>query len=194
MAAAAAAAAAAIDGNTPTTTTDTVPSSKRRAKKASPPGTTTARKKKKPKVDQDKMKIGVRCSVTRKALYLCGRLDDEQKAAIKDFPQTYKCFGTVRSGKERTGYNIDFDLFPAGNKTVIGLSRPKIFVLRNGQEEKPLRDPMPDALAKMDSDDDDESVYSQPNQDGTKKKKPKKLTPAAQSVADFVSMSPSDAS
>jgi len=192
MAAAAAAASASIEGMTPPPppTADPAPSKKRRAKKASPPGTTTARKKKKKKVDQDKMKIGCRVSVTRKGLYLCGRVSDEQKAAIKDFPQTYKCFGTVRSGKQKTGYNIEFDLFPAGQKIVLGLTRAKIIVLKAGAEEKALRDPTAEQLALLES--DDETVASQPNKDGTTKKKPKKLTPAAKSVNDFVSMSVED--
>jgi len=80
MAAAAAAAAAAI--GTPATDSG---QNTRKAKKNSPPGTTTARKKKKKK-DAEKIKVGCRLHSTRKALYLCGRLNDKQTEKIKEFP------------------------------------------------------------------------------------------------------------
>ena len=106
----------------------------RKAKRKSPMGTTTARNKKKSK-EETKIKIGCRIQSQRKILYLCGRLSQQQQDFMKEYPNNYRFYGTVMSGKGATGYTVDYDLFPAEHKRVIGLMRQRLTVMKLGAEE-----------------------------------------------------------
>ena len=118
----------AVEGATPVT---------RSAKRKSPKGTTTARASKKSK-DQVKMKVGCRVFSQRKKLFLCGRCSDKQQNVMKELPNNFRLYGTVVSGKTTTGYNIDFDLFPADDKRVSGIMRSRLTVMGPGAEEQAM--------------------------------------------------------
>ena len=138
------------------------------AKKKSPPGTTTARKLQ--QKEQKKIRIGPgkRVFVKRKTLYLLAKA--EQQVCMKDKPDNYRLYGTVNCRKGKSTYSIRFDEFPALHKE-LSLTRPRIGLVQHGEEETP--DPNPE---------DDYDVL----EEGPKKKK--KLTPAEQSMKEFVDL------
>jgi len=96
--AATAAAAAALNNNNNATPQQEVDDPLGRGKRRSPVGTTTARKKKMKKT-QTKIKLGCHIYSTRKTLFLCGLLNENQQNAIRAYPQNFRLHGTVKSGK-----------------------------------------------------------------------------------------------
>jgi hypothetical protein len=100
-------------------------------KRKSPPGTTTARHKKKTKAST-KIKIGCRVYSTRKSLYHV--VKEGQRESMKDFPDNFKVFGTVKSGNTNKGYLVEFDMFPAGQKAA-QLTRKRLTTLSKDEEE-----------------------------------------------------------
>jgi len=105
-----------------------------RGKRKSPVGTTTARMKKIKKT-QTKIKLGCCIYSTRKSLFLCGLLNENQQNAIWSFPQNFRLHGTVKSGKGTSGYNVEYDLFPAGDKLCRGVLQNRMTNLKDGEEE-----------------------------------------------------------
>ena len=175
--AATAAAAAAAIANTTTTT----PSSSQgggdddilgRGKRRSPVGTTTARMKKIKKT-QTKIKLGCRIYSTRKSLFLCGLLNENQQNAIRSFPQNFRLHGTVKSGKGTSGYNVEYDLFPAGDKLCRGVLRNRMTTLKEGEEEIEQPDSI-EAMAEIQEEEEERK---------------KKLSTYHQSIESFKSLS-----
>ena len=113
--------------------------------------------------------------------------DSEQKEKIKEFPQSYRLYGTVVSGKGATGYNVSYDLMPAGHKIVHGLMRAKLVVLAPREDEIPMQQNAATAalLGEIGSDDDEE--VEEEVAEGVSTTKKKKPTPLQQSVKDFMS-------
>ena len=59
---------------------------------------------------------------------------DEQRELVKTFADNYNFHGRVVSGNTSTGYNVEFDLLPAGYKCV-AVSRKQLDVFVPGKEE-----------------------------------------------------------
>ena len=95
----------------------------------------TSRKKgkNKGKPQAARVRKGGRVKVTRKTIYHV-LLDDMQKGMLENVRDNYNLYGTVLSGKANTGYNVSFDIFPAGHKEVF-LLRKKVKPLLKGEEE-----------------------------------------------------------
>ena len=134
-----------------------------RGKRKSPVGTTTARNKKTKKT-QTKIKLGCRIYSTRKTLFLCGLLNENQQNAIRSFPQNFRLHGTVKSGKGTSGYNVEYDLFPAGDKLCRGVLRNRMVTLKEGEEEIDQPDSV-EAMAEIQEEEEEkkkrQSVYHQ---------------------------------
>jgi len=171
--AAAEAAAASANRNSTIPAPPPDPSTKRK----SPPGSTTARQQKKKKASV-KIKLGARVYSTRKQLYLCGRLDDDQKKAIQGFPDTYRLYGKVVTGKGTTGYNVKYDLLPAGKKMVKAVLRSRMTVLVDGAEEPAMPS----------------SVEEQAEIEAAAEAESKKRSPFQKSLETFKALSPLDQS
>jgi hypothetical protein len=135
-------------------TTSTTPTSAgaATAKRKSSPGTTTARHKKKTKAST-KIKIGCRVYSTRKSLYHI--VKEEQRKSMKDFADNYKVFGTVRSGNTNKGYLVEFDMFPAAQKTV-QLTRKRLTTLSKDEEEVNNTTTNSNDFLTIDNDEDDD--------------------------------------
>ncbi|KAL3928647.1 MAG: hypothetical protein SGARI_004974 [Bacillariaceae sp.] len=120
-----AAAAAAAELQSPVAAKATLPPGAStpagRATRKSPQGTTTARKPKKAKA-ATAIRVNGRVFTTRKKVFLTV-LSEGQRASVRDFADHFRLFGTVISGKGKDGYNVEFDIFPAGDKVVKGLVR-----------------------------------------------------------------------
>jgi len=161
--AATAAAAAALNNNNNATPQQEVDDPLGRGKRRSPVGTTTARKKKMKKT-QTKIKLGCRIYSTRKTLFLCGLLNENQQNAIRAYPQNFRLHGTVKSGKGTSGYNVEYDLFPAGDKLCRGVLRNRMVTLKEGEEEIELPDSI-EAMAQIEGDEEEKkkkaSIYHQ---------------------------------
>jgi len=177
--AATAAAAAAINNNrmtTPSHEDDSTNDPLGRGKRKSPVGTTTARKKKIKKT-QTKIKLGCRVYSTRKTLFLCGLLSENQQNAIRSFPQNFRLHGTVKSGKGTSGYNVEYDLFPAGEKLCRGVLRNRMITLKEGEEEIEVPESI-EAMAEIEQEEEEE--------------KKKKLSVYHEALKSFTEMSKED--
>lgn len=118
--------------HTPTErTVRATPARRQRQNADIPQGSTTARKNKRKK-SATRIKSGLRCFVTRKNLKHL--LSDEQKVNPLPTADSHRFFGTVGRGNAAQGFNVCFDLLPAGHKDVLVI-RGRIETLAGGQAE-----------------------------------------------------------
>jgi hypothetical protein len=101
-------------------------------KRKSPPGTTTARQKKKPKA-QTKIKVRGRDYTTRKSIIHLVK-EDAQRAALKDFKDSHRLYGTVIRGTTNKGYVVAFDIFPSECKTCVVI-RKRLMTVADSDKE-----------------------------------------------------------
>jgi hypothetical protein len=118
----------------------------KRKRKASP--TNTSRKSKGKSDTATRIKVGGRAKCTRKILFHLLNTES-QKDCIRDFPNNYKCYGTLKSGHSNAGYRVVFDILPAGEKEVF-VKRHNLEAVGTMEEEKTYDRPTddPDFLAE----------------------------------------------
>ena len=96
---------------------------------------------------------------------------DEQRAVIpKDIPNKHMFFGTVVArGRSKNSWNVKWDILPVNNNIIQNITRTKLAVVEDGEEEKAIPDgtllddlvydsdkdpePSPSRTAKKDSED-----------------------------------------
>jgi hypothetical protein len=94
---------------------------------------TTSRQKSKKTVT--KIKKGVRVNITWASIYHISSLDQQAKLPMTS-GNTYNVYGTVSHGASgKRGWDVQFDVFPLDNNTVKIITREKLVVLEEGEEE-----------------------------------------------------------
>ena len=105
-------------------------------KKRKTPPTTTGRSK---KVNRVKIKVRKRVKITRSQLYHVLQSEEQRNCIPKDIPNKYKFFGTVVSrGKGKSSWNVKFDVLPVNQNVVQNITRTKLIVVEDNEEEKAL--------------------------------------------------------
>jgi hypothetical protein len=103
-----------------------------------------------------KTKIRKRVKITHSQLYHILVSNDQQNAIPKNLQNKFLFFGTVISiGKGKSTWNVKLDILPTNNNVVNNITRTKLTVVEDGEEEKGIPD---DALlddAEYNSDKDD---------------------------------------
>jgi hypothetical protein len=65
-------------------------------------------------------------------------------------------FGTVVShGKNKSSWNVKFDIFPSDDNVIQNISQAKLIVMADGEEEKPIADN--ESLDELHIEDDNKS-------------------------------------
>ena len=164
-----AAAAAAISETAPGPNELPPAESTRSSKKASP--VTTARQKKKNKQTETQIKKGCRVKIKRKNLFHLLQ-KDTQKEVLKGFSDNYNCYGQIKSGSANAGYNVEFDIFPFGDKVAFTKRKWLVAVANGVTDEYDRVNDDPKHLDKIES----------------KKKREKNKTPYNQAWQDFVAL------
>jgi hypothetical protein len=112
---------------------------KQRKRKKSIPPKTTGRKN--DKNDRVKIKIRRRVKMGRFQLYHILTSDEQRKMIPKDIPNKHNFFGTVVSrGNNKSSWNVRFDILPLDQNVIQNISRTKLTVVNDGEEEKPYDD------------------------------------------------------
>jgi hypothetical protein len=90
--------------------------------------------------------------------------DDQQKIIPKDIPNKFQFFGTVVSqGKNKSSWNVKWDVLPESDNVIDNITRSKLTVMADGEEENALPDD-----AKL----DDVAMADDEYESPTKKKEP----------------------
>jgi hypothetical protein len=124
--------------NTTSATRATRPRSTTPTDRITSPPPTTSRKKQKRDGGDVRIGLGKRVKVRRADLF--HTLSGEQRDHIpQDIGNSYPLFGTVIGGggtkTAKKGWDVSFDIFPAGMKEVSNISRNKLTVLAPGDDE-----------------------------------------------------------
>jgi len=86
-----------------------------------------------------KIKVRRRVKISRFQLYHLLVTDEQRKKIPKDIPNKYNFFGTVISrGKNKGSWNVKFDVLPVDENVLHNISRVKLTVIADGEEEKPI--------------------------------------------------------
>ena len=110
----------------------------RSSKKRKGPPKTTGRGKQSARV---KIKIRKRVKIPRFQLFHILESDEQRSSIPKDIPNKYMFFGTVVSrGKGKSSWNVKFDVLPVHQNVVQNITRTKLTVVEDGEEEKALQD------------------------------------------------------
>jgi hypothetical protein len=110
----------------------------RSSKKRKGPPKTTGRGKQSARVN---IKIRTRVKIPRFQLFHILESDEQRSSIPKDIPNKYMFFGTVVSrGKGKSSWNVKFDVLPIHQNIVHNITRTKLTVVDDGEEEKALQD------------------------------------------------------
>jgi hypothetical protein len=130
------------------------PNTRSRKKRKAPPPTTGRAKK----VARVKIKVRKRVKIPRFQLYHILQSDEQRAVIPKDIPNKYLFFGTVVSrGKNKNSWNVKWDALPASDNVVQNITRTKLIVVEDGEEEKPIDDDDKLDEVELNSDKEDES-------------------------------------
>jgi len=109
----------------------------RKSSKNKKPPKTTGRKS--ATNERVKIKVRRRVKISRFQLYHLLVTDEQRKKIPKDIPNKYNFFGTVISrGKNKGSWNVKFDVLPVDENVLHNISRVKLTVIADGEEEKPI--------------------------------------------------------
>jgi hypothetical protein len=112
-----------------------------------------------------KIKIRKRVKITRSQLYHILVSDDQRNAIPKNVQNKLLFFGTVISrGKRKSTWNVKWGILPTNNNAVNSITRTKLTVVEDGEEDKGILD---DALL-------DDVEYNSDNNDGNPEEAPPK--------------------
>lgn len=146
---------------------------------------------------QKRLRIGLRkrVKVSRGSLFHLLEYK-EQKDAIRQFGNSYNCYGTIKGGGSQVGWTIDFDVFPSGSppgkpgenfKRVKHLRRGLITIVSKDEEEKEYDQPPPldlDVYEEIEEDSEEEDGVDA----GCAKPKKKRRNAAADSAKSFMAL------
>jgi hypothetical protein len=106
-------------------------------------------------VGRVKIKIRRRVKIPRSQFYHLLQSDDQRATIPKDVPNKYMFFGTVISrGKGKSSWNVKWDTLPVDNNVISNITRTKLTVVEDGEEEKALPNNMQLDEVELNSDDD----------------------------------------
>jgi len=75
--------------------------------------------------------------IPRSQLYHILVMDEQCKMIPKDIPNKFNFFGTVVShGKNKSSWNVKWDFLPESDNIINNISRSKLTVVVDGEEEK----------------------------------------------------------
>ncbi len=111
------------------------------------------------------MKKRQRVKIPWSQLYHILVTDDQWKIIPKDIPNEFQFFGTVVSwGNKKSSWNVNWDVLPESDNVIYNISRSKLTVMADGEEENALPD-----NAKL----DDIAMADDEGESPTKEKEPR---------------------
>lgn len=116
-----------------------------------------------------KIKIRRRVKIPRSQLYHILVTDEQRKMIPKDIPNKFNFFGTVVSrGKNKSSWNVKWDVLPESDNIINNISRSKLTVVADGEEEKALPDDAKlDDLTMEDDEGKSPTKVKEPSSDDT---------------------------
>jgi hypothetical protein len=88
-----------------------------------------------------KIKMQRRVKMSHFQLYHMLVTDEQWQKIPKEIPNKYNFFGTVVSwGKNKSSWNVKWDVLPVNDNMINNISRSKLSVVEDGEEEKPIND------------------------------------------------------
>jgi hypothetical protein len=85
-------------------------------------------------------------------------MDEQRQSIPKDAPNKYMFFGTVISrGKGKNTWNVKWDTLPMQSNVIKNITRRKLTIIEEGEEEKALPDDVQLDEMEYNSDEDDAS-------------------------------------
>jgi hypothetical protein len=88
-----------------------------------------------------KIKVQRRLKMSRFQLYHMLVTDEQRHKIPKDIPNKYNFISTVVSqGKNKSSWNVKWDVLPVNNNVINNISRSKLTIVEDGEEEKPIND------------------------------------------------------
>jgi hypothetical protein len=127
----------------------------RSSKKRKLPPKTTGRLK---KVVRVKIKVQKRVKIPRFQLFHILESDAQRDAIPKDTPNKHLFFGTVVArGRGKNSWNVKWDVLPINENIIKNITRTKLTVVEDGEEEKANPDGtlLDDAFYDSDKDEED---------------------------------------
>jgi hypothetical protein len=110
-----------------------------KAKSSSAPPKTTSRKKQKSQGGEARIGVGKRVKIERSNLYHILKTSEQRQCLPHGIASNYCYFGTVVAGggvkTAKKGWDVMFDVLPAGDNIVGNITRSKLTVLAPGDEE-----------------------------------------------------------
>ena len=130
----------------------------RSSKKRKLPPKTTGRSK---TVARVKIKVRKRVKIPRFQFFHILETDEQRATIPKDIPNKYMFFGTVVArGRSKNTWNVKWDILPVNQNIVKNITRTKLSVVEDGEEEKAIPDGTHLDDLEYDSDNDDEKSPS----------------------------------
>jgi len=111
------------------------------SRKRKNPPKPTARKSENDRNERVKIKIRRRVKIPRSQLYHILVTDEQRKMIPKNIPNKFFFFGTVVShGKNKSSWNVKWDVLPESDNIIQNITRSKLIVVADGEEEKAITD------------------------------------------------------
>jgi hypothetical protein len=96
--------------------------------------------------------------IPRFQLYHILESNEQHDVIPKDIPNKYMFFGTVVAcGKSKNSWNVKWDILPVNNNIIQNITRTKLTVVEDGEEEKAIADGILLDEVEYDSDNKEES-------------------------------------